>query len=83
MKALVNTAPGQLQWMDWPTPEPGPGQVRIRSGACGICATDCLLLVRLAEGGAVHLQPSRGSDSIVRDEAAATHRLGRSLALPE
>jgi threonine dehydrogenase-like Zn-dependent dehydrogenase len=40
MKALVNTAPGQLEWKDWPMPEPGPGQVRIRTGACGICATD-------------------------------------------
>jgi L-iditol 2-dehydrogenase len=40
MKALVNTSPGHLEWMDWPTPEPGPGQARIRTGACGICATD-------------------------------------------
>lgn len=40
MKALVNTAPGQLEFKDWPMPEPGPGQVRIRTGACGICATD-------------------------------------------
>ena len=40
MKAIVNTAPGCLQWQDEPTPEPGPGQVRIRTAACGICATD-------------------------------------------
>ena len=40
MKAIVITAPGQLEWKDWPMPEPGPGQVRIRTGACGICATD-------------------------------------------
>ena len=40
MKAIVNTAAGQVQWKDWPTPQPGPGQVRIRTAACGICATD-------------------------------------------
>lgn len=40
MKALVNTGPGRLEFLDWPTPRPGLGQVRIRTDACGICATD-------------------------------------------
>ncbi len=40
MKAIVNTAPGTLEFRDWPTPEPAAGQVRIRTAACGICATD-------------------------------------------
>ncbi|HEY3290647.1 MAG TPA: zinc-binding dehydrogenase [Anaerolineae bacterium] len=40
MKAIVNTAPGKLEWLDVPMPEPAIGQVRIRIGACGICATD-------------------------------------------
>ena len=40
MKAIVNTAPGCVDWKDVPTPEPAPGQVRIRTAACGICATD-------------------------------------------
>ena len=40
MKAIVNSAPNVLQWLDYPLPQPGPGQVRIRTGACGICATD-------------------------------------------
>jgi threonine dehydrogenase-like Zn-dependent dehydrogenase len=40
MNAIVNTAPGTLEWLERPLPEPGPGQVRIRTGACGICATD-------------------------------------------
>ena len=44
MKAITNTAPGKLEWMDWPIPQPGPGQVRIRTGACGICATDVLMV---------------------------------------
>ncbi len=44
MKAIVNTGPGRLEWRDWPTPEPGPGQVRIRTAACGICATDLKMI---------------------------------------
>ncbi len=40
MNAIVNTAPGRLEWKEWPTPEPGPSQVRVRTVACGICATD-------------------------------------------
>ena len=40
MKAIVNTAAGELSWLDRPTPDPGAGQVRIRSAAVGICATD-------------------------------------------
>lgn len=44
MKAIVNTAPGCMEWREWPKPEPGPGQVRIRCTACGICATDLEML---------------------------------------
>jgi len=40
VKATVNTAAGVVEWKDWPTPEPGPGQVRVRTACCGICATD-------------------------------------------
>ena len=40
MKAIVNTAPGELGWLDWALPVPGPQQVRIRTAVCGICATD-------------------------------------------
>lgn len=40
MKAIVNTAPNKLEFLEVPTPAPGPGQVRIKTSACGICATD-------------------------------------------
>jgi 2-desacetyl-2-hydroxyethyl bacteriochlorophyllide A dehydrogenase len=40
MKAVVVTAPNRLEMLDWPLPEPGPGQVRIRTQAFGICTTD-------------------------------------------
>ena len=44
MRAIVNTAPGKLEMRELPRPEPGPGQVRIRTAACGICATDLEML---------------------------------------
>jgi len=40
MKAAVNTGPGRLEFQEVATPIPGPRQVRIRTAACGICATD-------------------------------------------
>ncbi len=44
MKAVVLTGHGGLDRLeyheDWPVPEPGPGEVRIRVGACGLNNTD-------------------------------------------
>lgn len=41
MKAMVCTKPGaQLVLEELATPEPQPGEVRIRIGACGVCGTD-------------------------------------------
>ena len=44
MRAMVLTGHGDLDkylWReDWPRPEPGPGQVRIRVAACGLNKTD-------------------------------------------
>jgi len=44
VKAIVNTGPNQVEWLEYPVPDPGPGQVRIRTGACGICATDLKMI---------------------------------------
>jgi alcohol dehydrogenase, propanol-preferring len=41
MHAMVLEAPGKaLVFRERPDPEPGPGMVRIRVGACGVCRTD-------------------------------------------
>lgn len=40
MKAIVNVSPNRLEWSEFPVPKPLNGQVRIRTAACGICATD-------------------------------------------
>lgn len=44
MRAIVNTGPGVLEWLEAPMPEPGPGQVRARTLAVGICATDLQMI---------------------------------------
>jgi len=44
MKAIVNTAPGTLEMLDLPLPQPRLGQVRIRTAACAICATDLVMI---------------------------------------
>lgn len=40
MKALLLTAPSQLELVDFPAPEPAPDEVLIRVRACGICGSD-------------------------------------------
>lgn len=44
MKAIVNTGRDKLEFLDRPMPEPAAGQVRIRTAACAICATDLLMI---------------------------------------
>jgi L-iditol 2-dehydrogenase len=40
MKALLLTTPGSLAIADVDDPTPGPGEVRVRIAACGICGSD-------------------------------------------
>ena len=44
MRAIVNTEPGKLELQERPAPQPGRGQVRIATAACGICATDLVMI---------------------------------------
>lgn len=44
MKVIANTGPGRLEWMDQPMPQPCAGQVRVRTLAVGICATDLRMI---------------------------------------
>jgi alcohol dehydrogenase, propanol-preferring len=37
---VLDRAPGRLELRDLPVPEPGPGQLRVRVHACGVCRTD-------------------------------------------
>jgi len=40
LQALVYHANKDIRLEDWPEPEPGPGEVKLRVTYCGICATD-------------------------------------------
>ncbi|SFU47995.1 zinc-dependent alcohol dehydrogenase family protein [Alicyclobacillus macrosporangiidus] len=40
MRAVVLVAKEQMEMRELPTPEPGPGEVRVQVRACGICGTD-------------------------------------------
>ena len=44
MQAAVLTAPGRVEIRELSAPHPGPGQVRIRVHATGVCGTDLHLL---------------------------------------
>ena len=41
-KAVQVTTPGTLKLVELPLQQPGPGQVRLRVEACGICSSDVL-----------------------------------------
>lgn len=40
MRAMQVVTPGKLEAVELPLPEPGPGEVRLRVEACGICHSD-------------------------------------------
>lgn len=40
MKALLLTAPSQLEWVDFPDPQPAADEVLLSIRACGICGSD-------------------------------------------
>ena len=45
MQAMVLTCPGvPLEWKEIPRRLPGPGQVRVKISACGVCRTDLHVL---------------------------------------
>ena len=45
MQAMVLKHPGAaLEWTELPDREPGPGEIRVRIGACGVCRTDLHVL---------------------------------------
>ena len=44
MKAVVYDAPKQYSVKEVPTPEPGPGEVRIKVNQVGVCGTDVHIL---------------------------------------
>ncbi len=63
MKAVMVTAPGQVEVVDVPEPTPGPRDIVVRPRACGICGSD---VYYIAIGGI----PPRQGETILGHEAA-------------
>lgn len=40
LRAISPVESNPLEWTDVPAPEPGPGEIRVRVKACGVCRTD-------------------------------------------
>src|SRR6266852_6655400 len=49
-KAVEVSAPGTLRVVERSIPNPGPGQVRIRVEACGVCHTDAATVMGIYPG---------------------------------
>ena len=65
--AVEVSAPGQLRVVERRVAEPGPGQVRIRVEACGICHTDAATVMGIYPGLTLPRVP--GHEVIGRIEA--------------
>src|SRR6202043_3289516 len=72
-KAVEVSAPGVLRVVERPVTEPGPGQVRIRVEACGICHTDAATVMGAYPGLTLPRVP--GHEVVGRVEA-----LGRGVS---
>jgi alcohol dehydrogenase, propanol-preferring len=66
-KAVEVSAPGMLRVVERPISEPGPGQIRIRVEACGICHTDSATVTGIYPGLTLPRVP--GHEVIGRIEA--------------
>ena len=78
MRAIVNTGPNRLEMLEVPMPQPGPGEVRIRTGACGICATDLEMIAGWERTGFPAIAGHEWAGRVdAVDEGADTSLIGR------
>ena len=78
MNAIVNTAPGQVEWQQVAPPRPGPGQVLVRTAACGICATDLQMIAGWQRTGFPSIPGHEWSGVVeAAGEGAGSELLGR------
>ncbi len=85
MQAMVlERSGGPLQWTERPDPAPGPGEIRVRVAACGVCRTD--LHVLDGELPDIRLPVVPGHEIVGRVEAlgAGVHGLrpGQRVGVP-
>src|SRR5438067_9613171 len=85
VRAMVLSAQGEpLELRDLPVPEPGPGQIRLRVQACGVCRTD----LHVVDGELTHpklpLVPGHEIVGVVADKGARVDRfaIGDRVGVP-
>src|SRR5713226_55023 len=66
-KAVEASAPGSLRVVEREMSEPGPGQVRMRVEACGVCHTDAATVTGIYPG--LNLPRVPGHEVVGRIEA--------------
>src|SRR3954468_23025029 len=71
---VLDQAPGRLSLRDLPTPEPAPGEVRVRVHACGVCRTDLHVVDGELPDPAVPLVPGH--------QVVGTTEDGRRVGVP-
>ena len=58
MQAMILRRPGTpLEWMELPDPVPGPGEIRVKVSACGVCRTDLHVVDGELPGGKLPIIP--------------------------
>ena len=85
MHAMVLNQVGEaLRWTELPDRQPGPGEIRIKVGACGVCRTD----LHVVDGELPHPQMPiiPGQEIIGRIDAIGTGvsrlQMGESVGIP-
>ena len=78
MKGVVAGKPGQLEYVEFPEPEIGPGEIIIAPEACGICSTD----VKMVNKGGVEPRYALGHEvmgRIVAVDPDSTWKIGQRV----
>jgi propanol-preferring alcohol dehydrogenase len=84
---LRETKPAEerpLEWVDLPTPEPGPGKVRIGVQVCGVCRTDLHTVEGDLELPKLPLVPGHQIVGVVEARGEGTDRfaVGQRVGVP-
>jgi alcohol dehydrogenase, propanol-preferring len=85
MHAMVLKAPGiPLEWTELPDRQPGPGEIRVKVAACGVCRTDLHVLDGELPDPCMPIIP--GHEIVARIDAIGSHveglHVGQRVGLP-
>ncbi len=82
--AVLETQPGRLAMAEVDEPEPGPGQLKLRVSACGVCRTDLHILDNELPDAKLPLIPGHQivGTVIARGEGAEAFETGDRVGVP-